>query len=97
RRHEGLGALRHAGEQVAHRVRAAALPGGAGQRRGDRVDEARVRVRGDQAYTGEAAREERAQEGEPAGAVLGGDDDEAERLAEAVPVDADRVHDADVD
>jgi len=29
--------------------------------------------------------------------LLGGDDVKAERLAEAVPVDADRVHDADVD
>src|SRR4051794_10688836 len=33
----------------------------------------------------------------PSGAVLGGDDVEPERLAEAVAVDANRVHDADVD
>jgi hypothetical protein len=38
-----------------------------------------------------------AHEGEPSGAVLGGNHVEAERLAEAVPVDADGVHDADVD
>jgi hypothetical protein len=37
------------------------------------------------------------QEGEPGGTVLAGDDVEAERLAEAVPVDRDRVHDAGVD
>ena len=70
---------------------------GAGQRRSDRVDEAGVRVRGDELDAGEAARDQAAQEGEPGGAVLGGDDVEAEPLAEAVAVDADRVHDADVD
>ena len=56
-----------------------------------------MRVRADQLDAGEAARDQAAQEGEPGGAVLGGDDVEAERLAEAVAVDADRVHDADVD
>ena len=54
-------------------------------------------VAGDQADAGETASDERAQEGEPAGAVLAGDDVEAERFAEAVPIDADGVHDADVD
>lgn len=44
-----------------------------------------------------AASDERAQEGEPGGSVLVGDDVEAERLAEAVSVDTDGVHDADVD
>ena len=57
---------------------------GSGQRRRDRVDEARVRVRGDELDAGEAAGDQAAQEGEPGGAVLGGDDVEAERLAEAV-------------
>ena len=76
------------------RQRCQAAPG---QRRGDRVDEAGVRVRADQLHAGEAARDQAAHEREPGGAVLGGDDVEAERLAEAVPVDADRVHDADVD
>src|SRR5439155_15011294 len=33
----------------------------------------------------------------PGGAVLAGDDVETERLTDAVPVDADRVDDADVD
>src|SRR2546430_17305968 len=45
----------------------------------------------------EAARNERGEEGKPGGAVLAGDDVETERLAEAVPVDADGVDDADVD
>jgi hypothetical protein len=78
-------------------VRAAALPGSARQGGGDRVDETGVRVRGQQADAAEAARDQRAQQRQPGGAVLGRDDVEAERLAEAVPVDADRVHDADVD
>jgi hypothetical protein len=56
-----------------------------------------MRVARGQTDTAEAAGHQRAQEGEPGGAILGGDDVEAERLAEAVPVDADRVHDADVD
>ena len=56
-----------------------------------------MRVAGDQAHAGEAAGDERAQEGEPGGAVLAGDDVESERLTEAVPVDADRVNDAGVD
>ena len=63
---------------------AAALPGRPGQRGRDRVDEAGVRVRADQLDAGEAARDQAADEGEPGGAVLGGDDVEAERLAEAV-------------
>jgi hypothetical protein len=46
---------------------------------------------------GEATCDETAQEGEPTGAVLGGDDVEAERLAEPLAADGDRVHDADVD
>ena len=43
RRHERLRALGDTGEQVAHEVRPAALPARAGQRRRDRVDEARMR------------------------------------------------------
>src|SRR5262249_1082089 len=54
-------------------------------------------IRGRQPDGVEAARYERAEEGEPGGAVLGGHDVEPERLAEAVLVDADRVNDADVD
>src|SRR4029079_19269840 len=56
-----------------------------------------MRVRADQLDSAEAASEQRAQEGEPGGAVLRGDDVEAERFAEAVAVDANGVHDADVD
>ena len=64
---------------------------------GDRVGEPRVRIRGDEADAVEAAGDERAQDGKPSRPVLSGYDVEAERLAEAVTVDADRVHDADVD
>ena len=78
RRDEALRALRHSREQVAHRVCAAALPGGAGQGRGDRVDEAWMRVACDQADAAEAAGDERAQKGEPGSAVFGGDDVEAD-------------------
>ena len=97
RRDEALRALRDAGQEVAHEVRPAALPGGAGQGCRDRVDEAGVGVAGDQADAGESAGDERAQEGEPGRPVLAGDDVEAERLAEAVSVNGDRVHDAGVD
>jgi hypothetical protein len=55
-----------------------------------------VRVRGDEPDAGEAAGDERAQEGEPGRPVFARDDVEAERLAEAVAVDCDRVHDAGV-
>src|SRR5439155_21694064 len=78
-------------------VGAAALPGRSSERGRDRVDQSGVRVRTDQLHTGEAARDQTTDVGEPGGAVLGGDDVEAKRLAEAVPVDADGVHDADVD
>jgi hypothetical protein len=56
-----------------------------------------MRVRADQPHACEPTSDQAAQEGEPGGAVLGGNDVEAERPAEAVPVDADRVHNADVD
>src|SRR5262249_49158221 len=92
-RDERLRALRDPRQQVAHEVGAAALPGGARQAGGDRVDEARVRVARDELDAGEAAGDEAPQEGEPGGALLAGDHVEAERLAEAVPVHGDRVHD----
>jgi hypothetical protein len=94
---DALRRLRHAGQEVAHRVRSAALPGRTRQRGSDRVDQAGVGIRGDEPHAGEAAGDERAQEGEPGGAVLPRDDVEAERLAEAVSIDGDRVHDAGVD
>jgi hypothetical protein len=56
-----------------------------------------MRVRADQTDAAEAARDQTADEREPGRSVLGRDDIEAERLAEAILVDADRVHDADVD
>src|SRR5581483_12497169 len=84
-------------KQVTHRVGATALPGSAWECRRDRVDETGVRVRGDQPDAAEAARDQAAEEGEPAGAVLAGDHVEAERFPEAVLVDANGVDDADVD
>ena len=56
-----------------------------------------MRVRADELDAGESARDQSAHVGEPGGAVLPGDDVEAERFAEAVPVDADGVHDTGVD
>ena len=50
-----------------------------------------MRVRADQLDTGETASDQATDVGEPGSAVLGGDDVEAERLAEAVLVDADGV------
>ena len=51
---------------------------------------------GDELDAGEPAGDEASEEGEPGGAVLGSDDVEAERLAEAVGVDGDRVDDAGI-
>jgi hypothetical protein len=75
----------------------AALPLRAGQRGADRGHETAVGVGDDQADTGQPARGQRAQEGEPAGAVLIGGDVEAEDLAAAVGVDADRDQGVHVD
>ena len=62
--------LGHLGEQVAQVVGAAALPGRAGQGGADRVDQAAVGVGDDQPHPGQAAGGQRAQERQPAGAVL---------------------------
>jgi len=78
-------------------VGAAALPARSGQGGLNRVDEAGVRVRGHELDAGEAAGDERAQEGEPGRPVLLRDDVQAERLAVALGVDGDGVHDAGVD
>ena len=78
-------------------MRPTPLPTRPRQRGRDRVDEPGVSIRGDELDAGETAGDERAQEGEPGGAILGGDDVEPERLPEAVAVDGDRVHDAGVD
>jgi hypothetical protein len=98
--HRGDEALRRLGdarEQIAHEVGAAALPGRTRQRGCDRIDEPGVGVRGHQEDAAEAPRDQAAQEGKPGGAVVLGDDVQAERLAEAVPVDGNGVDDAGVD
>ena len=63
----GLRGRRH---QVRRVVGAAALPGRAGQRGADRLDQAAVRVGGDQLDAGQAAGGQVAEERQPAGAVL---------------------------
>src|SRR3712207_6034137 len=60
--------------QVRRVVRPASLPGGAGQRGADGLDQAAVRIGGDQLDPGQAARGQIPQERQPAGAVLGGGD-----------------------
>ena len=67
---------------------AAPLPGRAGQGRADRGDQPGVGVGGDQRDPGQAAGDQVAEERQPAGAVLGGGDVEAEDLAVPVGVDA---------
>ena len=64
---------------------------------GDRVDEAGVRVQGHSLHAPEAAGHQRAQEGDPGGAVLGGRDVEPQPRTEALAVDGDRVHDVGID
>jgi hypothetical protein len=63
--------LGHLGEQVPQVVRATALPARSGQGRADRVDQAAVGVGGHQLHAAEPAGGQAAEEGEPAGAVLG--------------------------
>ena len=70
--HPRLGGLGHLGEQVAVVVGAAALPGRAGQHRGDRVHQPGVVVADDQRDAGQAAGGQAAQERQPARAVLAG-------------------------
>ncbi len=97
RGHPGLGRLRDLAQQVPRVVGAAALPRGAGQHRTDRVDEAGVGVGDDELDAGQATGDQGTQEGQPAGAVLGGGDVQAEDLAVAVGVDADRDQRVHVD
>jgi hypothetical protein len=66
------------------------LPRGAGQHGADGVHQAVVRVGDDELDAGQAAGDQSAQECQPAGAVLGGGDVQAEDLAVPVGVDADR-------
>jgi hypothetical protein len=83
-------ALRGRGHQVRGVVRAAALPGGAGDRRPDRVDQAGVRVEVTSLTPVRPRAVEVAEERQPAGAVLAGGDLDAEDLAVPVGVDAGR-------
>ena len=76
---------------------AAALPARAGQGRADRRDQAAVRVGGDQPDAGQAAGDQVAEERQPAGAVLGGGDLQAEDLAVPVGVHAGREQGVHVD
>jgi hypothetical protein len=57
-------------KRVAYQVRGTALSGRARQRRLNRVDEARPRLRRDELDAGEPARDERAQEGKSGGALF---------------------------
>jgi hypothetical protein len=69
-------------------VRAAALPGRAGQGRPDRGDQPVVGVGGDQRDAGQAAGGQVAEEPEPAGAVLGGGHLQAQDLPVSIGVHA---------
>ena len=80
---------RHA-HQVRGVVRAATLPGRAGQVRRDGFDQARVRVAGDQAHAGQAAGCQVGEELVPRGTGFAGGHAQAEDLAVPVSVDPDR-------
>jgi hypothetical protein len=69
-------------------VGAAALPGGAGQGGADGLDQATMRVAGDQPRPAQAAGGQVAEESQPADAVLGAGDLQAEDLPVPVGVDA---------
>jgi hypothetical protein len=71
-------------------VDAAALPGGTDEYLGDRLFEAEVRVRGDQADAAEAAADQLTQEGPPELQVLGRTHVQAEHLAFPAAPDAGR-------
>ena len=75
----------------------AALPPGAGQRGGDRVDQAAVSVRDDQPHPGKSAGRQRPQESQPAGPVLLRRDLQTEDFPLPVGVDADRDQGVHVD
>jgi hypothetical protein len=77
--------------------RPAPPPGRQGQGRPDRGDEPGVRVGGDQPDAGHAAGDQVAEEGRPAGAVLGAADLQAQDLAVAVGVHARRDERVDQD
>ena len=76
---------------------AAALPGRPGQGGADRGHQPGVGVAGDQFDPGQAAGGQRPQERQPARAVLGGGDVDAQDLAVALGVDPDRDQRVHVD
>ena len=78
------GRLRGRGHQVRGVVGPASLPAGAGQGRADGLDQAAVRVGGDELDAGQAAGGQVPEERQPPGAVLRGGDLQAEDLP--VPV-----------
>lgn len=88
RAHEGgnqrLRRAGHATEEVAHDVRATALPRRARQHRGDRGLQPLVRVARDELDACRIARHQTAQERRPRLAVLAGEDVEAQQLALAI-------------
>ena len=68
---------------------AASLPSGAGESGADRLDQTAVRVAGDQGDPRQAAGGQITEEPEPASAVFGGGDVQAEDLSIPVAVDPD--------
>jgi hypothetical protein len=85
------------GHQIRGVVGAAALPGRAGQCRAGGVDQACVRVGGDQRDAVQAAGDQVFEEAVPARAGLGRTGGDAEDLAEPVGVDSGGNHDRDLD
>lgn len=88
RRHERLSALRYTAEQVAHEVRAAVLPVGAGQERVDCAHRAAVVITDDELYARETSLHEAGQEDTPGGLILAREGVEAEDLTVALAVAA---------
>ena len=97
RRDHRLRALRHAREEVAGEVRAAALPGRASEDGGDGILEALMGIRDDQLHTGQPTRDERPQEAEPKGAILARAAVQSEYFALPLTVDRGGDDDGDVD
>lgn len=75
----------------------APLPTGAGHGGADRLDQAGVRVAGDQRDAGQAERDQVSEERQPTGTVLGAGDLQPEDLPLLVVVHADRHQRVDVD
>ena len=89
--------LGHPGQQVGHEVGAAALPTGAGKHRGDGLLQSLVGIGYDQFHPAEALDVQRAQEGQPEGAVLAGAYVHVQDIPLTGAVHASGHHHADVD